>query len=429
MNTVLRSFVIGAGLALCASPAFACSLYGAWGGRDTNTLSLIASFRADTVLAGPGAMRPEIALGHFGRGTRGSIFGQLATIVEVPSRTARALPAGARTVVFVPWDYSSDCSPVPWNRSAAWLTPGTEGLINARLRAREHWVEGMPTFDVTFPQRQPYNPASRALLGSDSVARTALGPRHLMHLLDSLPPRTEVIDTLAERQVIVRLAGDSTLNERYPIPSVIAQARNALNEARVEAVRVPFAGTSRLDISVNRGPWRTMWTRTAAAPVGGHVSDSALSALSSGLVVRAPDPLAPVPYSAHVHYLRFAAVLDSLPIRCGEQRAPVNMGYVYVSIHAADAHVSSGTWRMGVEERVFATVLTPTEQAKSDSASRASFRSRAPWEPRYDIRVKRSRRGGPARFSGVTTLAGVGEVRVRGVQVDTNIVRCASPRW
>lgn len=421
--------MIGAGLALCAGPAIACSLYGSWGGRDTTTLSLIASFRADTVLAGPGAMRPQIALGHFGRGNRGSIFGQLATIVEVPSRTARVLPAGARTVVFVPWDYASDCRPVPWNRSAAWITPGTEGLISARLRAREHWVEGMPTFDVTFPERQPYNPASRALGGSDSIARTALGPRHLMHLLDSLPPQTEVIDTLAERQVIVRLAGDSTLDARYPIPSVISQARNALNEARVEAVRAPFAGTSRFDISVNRGPWRTMWARTGAAPVGGYVSDSALSALASDPVARAADPLAPVPYSAHVHYLRFSAVLDSLPIRCEEQRAAVNMGYVYVTIHATDAHVRRGTWSLSAEGRVFSTVLTPTEQASADSASRASARSLAPWEPAYDIRVKRSRRGGPARFSGVTTLAGVGQVRVRGVQVDTNTVRCASPRW
>jgi hypothetical protein len=421
--------MIGAGLALCAGPAFACSLRGAWGGRDTTTLSLIASFRADTVFAGPGAMRPENALGHFGRGNRASIFGQLATIVEVPSRTARALPAGARTVVFVPWDYASECSPVPWNRSAAWITPGTEGLISARLRAREHWVEGMPTFDVTFPQRQPYNPASSALGGSDSIARTALGPRQLMHLLDSLPPRTAVIDTLAERQVIVRLAGDSTLNDRYPIPALIGDARYALGQARIRTIRAPFTGTLRFDISVNRGPWRTMWARTGSAAMGGYASDAARRVQAPKQLAQAPDLLAPVWYEAHSHYLRFAAALDSLPIRCGEQRASVSQGYVYVPVHRADAHLSRGRWMMHAEGKVFSTVLTPSEQAGADSAFRAWLGSTAQWKPTYDIRVKRSRRGGPARFSGVTTLAGVGQLRVRGVQVDTNAVQCGLPGW
>lgn len=417
-----RALVFAVALAVSAGPVAACSTRGTWVSGGTTALRFMATFLPDTVLAGPGALKPGNALGHFGRGDRRTIYGQLAMLGEVPSRTARVLPEAARTVVLVPWDYAADCSLVPWNRSAVWLTPGQEGLLSAALRPQEHWVDGMPTFDIFRPERQPYDPSNEELGGSDSIAMTALPPQRLMHLLDSLPSAST--DTLVLRRVFDRLHGDATLRDRYPVMTLISAAVSGIETARMEGIRPPFAGTLKLELSFEGGPWRTLWARTDPSPThlnGERWADD----------VEPTDPLTPRLYDGYTLYLHTSAERISLPHHCME-RGRTGYGYVNVPRHAADAHLSPGRWSIGFEESMIENVFTADDRARADSQRDLKARlndvrirrDTSEWTPRYGLHVERSRRGGAATFSGSMTFEGHGRIRVRGAQVDTLTVSC-----
>lgn len=411
-----------------ARSAEACSIRGIAVDRRPGVLRFMVAFRADTALAGAGAVKPRNEMGHFGRGDRREIYGQLATVTDLPASSARILPPGTETVVLVPWDYAADCSTVPWGRSARWRAPGREGLMSAALRAREHWANGIPTFDIWFPQLQPYDPAAASQAGTDSLAATAMPARQLMHLLDSLPAATWPVDTMAERAVIARFANDSVTRRRYPIATIYGDAISRLNDARLRTVRAPFAGTLRLDVSVDGGPWRRLWVRTNPSPAH-ELFDQPDGAPRP----EDHDPLAPYPYTGYTLMLHFAHTRDSLIRNCEARSFESPMGYVQVPWHSRDAWRRAGTWMLHFESGTFGILLTPAERARSDSATRAfwddlrrrGFPSDALRErTRYDIRARRSFRGRAVQFSGETEVAGVGRLRVRGTQVDTVTVSC-----
>jgi hypothetical protein len=418
--------VIVLALSLGAHQVEACSISGGSVNRYSTDLRFMATFLPDTALAGPGAVRPGANAGHFGRGDRRSIHGQLVVLGALPSRTAHALPPGARTAVLVPWDYAADCRPVAWSRSAVWLTPGQEGLVSARLRAPEHWADGLPTFDVFRPQLQPYDPSHGPWAGSDSLGPRALPALQLMYLLDSLPPvfgSNGRADTLVERRVIERLHADPALRDRYPVVMIVHEAARILESARLRGIRPPFAGTLKLELSFDDGPWRTMWARTDPHPLAWRADESAAQAMP-------PDPLAPTPYTRYELGVHSATAREALPRDCRERRAINDYGYVDVARHAADAHRTPGRWRIGIQESVIDHVFTDADKARADSIRRAwaaGLTSKSPgtaWAPKFDIQVERPARGDGATLAGTTVLDGHGTVRVRGVQVDTLTVTC-----
>ena len=64
-------------------------------------------------------------------------------------------PAPASDAVLVPWAYRPDCRPIAWADRLDWIPAGTRGAFTGWLRPREHWLDGLPTFDVEMAWREP----------------------------------------------------------------------------------------------------------------------------------------------------------------------------------------------------------------------------------------------------------------------------------
>jgi hypothetical protein len=60
-----------------------------------------------------------------------------------------------REAVLVPWAYRPDCRPSEWTERLDWIPAGTRGAVTGWLRPREHWLGGLPTFDVEMAWREP----------------------------------------------------------------------------------------------------------------------------------------------------------------------------------------------------------------------------------------------------------------------------------
>jgi len=117
-------------------------------------------------------MTPDevLATGELIPGSARAIYGQRVRIDQLGERARRALPPGVRDVVLVPWAYGPDCRPLPWSRSARWVTDTRSGVFAAQLRPREHWAGDVPTFDIT-PFNQPYRDPSPDSTVSDGMPR------------------------------------------------------------------------------------------------------------------------------------------------------------------------------------------------------------------------------------------------------------------
>ena len=64
-------------------------------------------------------------------------------------------PVPASDAVLVPWAYRQDCRPIAWADRLDWIPAGTRGAFTGWLRPREHWLDGLPTFDVEMAWREP----------------------------------------------------------------------------------------------------------------------------------------------------------------------------------------------------------------------------------------------------------------------------------
>jgi hypothetical protein len=127
--------------------------------RDAAETHLIVAATADTRVAGEGT--PPFAYPDWQPpGKRPTIAGQVVVLERVSGASARLVrkAAGAtRHVVLVPWDHDTGCQPIPWTARPLWIPVGQTGFVAARLRPRERWVDGMPTFDVSDAWREPYS--------------------------------------------------------------------------------------------------------------------------------------------------------------------------------------------------------------------------------------------------------------------------------
>jgi hypothetical protein len=143
-----------------ASPPV-CSFTAFRGLRLAENTHLLGSAAADTLLAGPGNVRPSGERGHWGSGAPRAIYGQRVHVERFGGadslRIAEAFQRqGHSQAVLVPWDYDEGCSTTIWSPSARWILPAEPGVFTVRLRPEVEWAQGLPTFDAFTADLQPY---------------------------------------------------------------------------------------------------------------------------------------------------------------------------------------------------------------------------------------------------------------------------------
>ena len=262
------------GIGLEASTANPCGQ--PFGGiRPADVTYVLASARADTV--------PDVA------DDRSGGFGQLADVARVAGAGAdRVSAAGGENgpIVLVPWGFDEGCRPIGWTGSWSWATPNVEGFYRGLLRAPEAWIDGRPTFDVYaavwegFPDSPWRHPMSNG--------RSLLTASQLFDLYGRLPTAEAIaIRPYGAVSALVswrREAGD--LAERYPARTLLAEAFEVAELARLRTATLPFAGTYRVQVRHGGETVATFLLRTGS--VGSEPVK--LDAESIGGVPTAPSP-------------------------------------------------------------------------------------------------------------------------------------------
>lgn len=346
--------------------------------RSETTALLLAIAMPDTVESGPGSIVSSGYPGHSGPGGTGAIYGQVMHAVRVggadSTRVAAALERnGARRVIVVPWDYDMSCKPTRWSAGFAWVTPGDTGTYTLSLRPEELWVNGIPVFDASAAEFEPY-----------PLARWFTDPNRPYQ---PLPPRPwltagEYFDLLLARPAEERLRqnpdsawrafltwkqANGHLLERFPGTDLDAHITAAVRSSRwnamIDALEPMMAGT-----------WRFRWALLGLPPQGeipavrASIRDS-LFARTSGRItdvwlprgenaVFDDDPTADIaPPDAYTVWASTAPTLDGLGGRCSRwvlgSTAPEDMrtgGYTY-AIDPPDDVVRT-EWRGWIETKL-----------------------------------------------------------------------------
>ncbi|WP_411282456.1 hypothetical protein [Gemmatimonas sp.] len=429
----LRGAAISSLLIAIAHTAEACSLAAPWGINDPLMIAFLGSPLADTVVAGNGLRTPVVAMGHSGSGAPRTAFGQRVRVDRLGDRARRALPRDTREVVLVPWDYAADCRPVAWGRSARWLPDSLRGLFRARLRPQAQWAQGVPTFDVTGTQFQPYRDIAEGTNTVDGVYSRAprLSARSLLLFYDGLPPQARDPDTLAAMQWMARVKADTTLAGRYPVTEFVYLARTQFATARARAVRVPVAGTFRLNVTLDTLPPRTLFLRVAATV-------SSMQGSMRGIPDTARVPRVPEGYYVSA---TAAVTLEGLAATCHMfDRATI--AYVDLDWHGPMPADGIGEWKGGIDARLFNALFSADEldrwqaRRRAASAERAdslralpdSIRARvrdAPFIfiPNRPLRVIQEA-GRPMRIEGAMILPLMGELQIRGERFSRDSLPC-----
>jgi hypothetical protein len=126
-------------------------------------------------------------------GSRPTISGQVVLVERVlgpDSIDVRRLIGNARRAVLVPWDHDTGCEPIPWTSPPRWIAPETVGFVPARLRPRDKWAGGLPTFDVSDAWREPYTEA-RGRLVFGPLGREIMAPDEYGSFYQALPSNRE----------------------------------------------------------------------------------------------------------------------------------------------------------------------------------------------------------------------------------------------
>lgn len=151
---VRAGFLIILGL-LVPRLGWACTISPYPSVRAAGSTHFIATATADTLHAGPGSVEfyaEGPSVGAPIRTPERPIYGQvvrISTVGGLASDTLQALAdSGHLEAVIVPWAYGMHCRTTAWSLSARWVEPGATGFYVGRLRPREQWVGGRPTFDV-----------------------------------------------------------------------------------------------------------------------------------------------------------------------------------------------------------------------------------------------------------------------------------------
>lgn len=251
---------------LLPTPAHACSKAPVTVQRWTrNTINFIGTALADTLRAGPGDITFVVAGGHFGPASNRIIFGQKISVEQLSATEQKLLPPGVHEVVLIPWDYDPACRPTPWARSARWVAAGTRGIYNATLRARAHWLNGVPTLDVMSPNFIPYRGSAPQ---RDSSLPTSLSIDELFAITPLLPD-PDLLDTDAEAATAPLLAwakANPEVANRPPAKSLVWDATYSVFSTQMSRVKPDIGGTWRFIVDIPGNPSREFFARNNERP-------------------------------------------------------------------------------------------------------------------------------------------------------------------
>lgn len=262
---ILRALALAAPL-LLAGEARACSMSGVVLWRAPTLAHLIGTAMEDTVLAGSGRVRYQVAQGHSGPAGERVVYGQVVEAERIGGLAASRIPPGTRRVLLVPWDYGPDCTPTPWTQSARWVPPGERGVFHGVLRDSAGWVDGLPTLDVHSPATEPY-PLRMGRAGGvhpDSM----LSVEQLFEVMDLLPSmKEERVDAGAAAAPLLEWArAQPELAGRHPVAEMVGMAVHMAEHRMVRAISPPLAGTYRFTATLGEGPPMVFYARTRSRP-------------------------------------------------------------------------------------------------------------------------------------------------------------------
>lgn len=181
--------------------------------------------------------------------------GQVVEVERAGGPAAAGLPAGR--AVLVPWMNDAMCEPVPWEGSARWMREGRREAVLAWLRARDLWVDGLPTFDV-------FNPGQLRSEDDGDAADAEL----LFGFHAAIPSTSQVErDPVAAVEPLrAWLAAHPEAAEHPHVRQVLSRVHSAASGVAVRAEPSPLAGTWRFEISRNGGPVHVLYARTSLRP-------------------------------------------------------------------------------------------------------------------------------------------------------------------
>lgn len=140
----------------------------------------------------------------------------------------------SREAVVVPWDYDPACQPVPWARSARWVTHAEPGFYRARPRPRAAWIQGRPTYDAFRADIEPYPHGKyfeRGYRNTDSAqAPGALTPSEYFELYSALPASADAVrdPEAALARLLEWEASHPDQAKRFPATRVLSYARRVI---------------------------------------------------------------------------------------------------------------------------------------------------------------------------------------------------------
>jgi hypothetical protein len=273
----ITALVLVSALPARSEPARTCSLQNIGIARSPGAYMVFVASRDSVAVPAwsrPSARPPESS----------TAFGQLVRVTRFLDGTATRsadLPAsGFEMAVLVPWGLSAGCGTTGWGgASHLWVRSSEPAFVNASLRPRSAWANGIPTFDVYVAYEEPF--PHEPWLSANHVVEPPrdrgqiLTADEYFQLYTALPTFEDWERGPHESRVRIRawLASRPALASKYPASALLAEADGwvASAEAQVELERLrmtrpPLAGTYRLEVSVNDGPGRAFFARTRPGP-------------------------------------------------------------------------------------------------------------------------------------------------------------------
>jgi hypothetical protein len=368
--------------------------------RDSVAIAFVGTAGDDTVPAGPGLVQYGTGHGHFGPGTPRAIYGQrvrVERLERVVSPTLRdAMTGHDSSVVLVPWDYAADCSRVVWNRSARWMPPGTTGAFVLRPRARAHWADDRPTFDVIpevaiyppmFPHQQhPARDNAPRITAEDFLTLYELLPDQRSLYADSVAAMAPLVDW-AEK--------NPDRAARLPIVRLISFMRWEARMHQYRSKASAIAGTYRIVYRVPSGDSAVIFARTELNPTSLHIWPRFARQDTASIDTRRPI--------GHALLVEVARTVSELPLRRRDATSrDAIQGYITVTDSALATAADSAAVPGSIDLHGQAARLAP------DSATAAAIRAggSAQLEMQRDT-YQRGERGTIGRF----VLAADGTIR------------------
>lgn len=273
-----------------APEAAACSFAPFPSQRSDDVTYFLATAGADTLLAGAGTQTvyPDDPwrLEPLAVPER-PVFGQVVSLGRIGGRLADSVRREAERfggqVVVVPWSTRADCRRVVWQGEAQWSPPGRTGTYLTRLRAREHWVDGRPTFDAS-GESNPY--------GQESGADSVLTPERIFELYEPLPSG----DGSGTAPLRAWLEANREAASTWLVQRTLRFIRIDTEYEQAARIVPPMQGTYRLTVTPTGGTPRELFIRTSSDPTPADPGDAGEPGSADPLSVDRVRR-----YSLHVH--------------------------------------------------------------------------------------------------------------------------------